>query len=99
MDNLIQTVIALTTDDLPTNRMKHLSQWFQEGYVGKMKMPPIIKSNFYLDNIVIYSKGQTGGSLAYMSDKLHHYVEGKDDSRWYQRNYTRTHTVRTKGRD
>ena len=83
--NFIQAVIELTTDDSPRNRMKHLSQWFQEGYVGKTKtkMPPGIKSNVYSDNIVIYSEGQTGGSLAYMSDKLHHYVEGKDDTRWY----------------
>ena len=49
----------------------------------KLEIPPGIKSNVYLDNIVIYSGGQTGGSLAYMSDKLHHYVEGKDDTRWY----------------
>ena len=49
----------------------------------KTKMPPGIKSNVYLDDIVIYSEGQTGGSLAYMSDKLHHYVEGKDNSCWY----------------
>ena len=49
----------------------------------KTKIPPGIKSNAYLEDIVIYSKGQTGGSLAYMSDKLHHYVEGKDDSGWY----------------
>ena len=85
LDNFIQAVIKLTTDELPINRMKHLSQWFQEGYVGetKTKMPPGIKSNVYLDDIVIYSEGQTGGSLTYMSDKLHHYLEGKDDSRWY----------------
>ena len=49
----------------------------------KIKMPPGIKSNVYLDDIMIYSEGQTGGSVTYMSDKLHHYVEGKDDSRWY----------------
>merc|ERR1712240_39958 len=85
LNNFIQAVIELTTDESPINRMKHLSQWFQEGYVGEMKikMPPGIKNNVYLDNIVIYSEGQTGGSLAYMSDKLHYYVEGKDDSRWY----------------
>ena len=82
LDNFIQAVIALTTDDLPRNRMKHLSQWFQEGYVGEIKMPLGIKSNVYLDNIVIYSEGQTEGSLSYMSDRLHHYVEGVD-GRWY----------------
>ena len=59
LDNFIQAVIKLTTDESPMNRMKHLSQWFQEGYVGKTKtkMPQGIKSNLYLDNIVIYSKG------------------------------------------
>ena len=51
--------------------------------MGEIKMPPGIKSNVYLDNIVIYSEGQTGGSLVYMSDRLHHYVEGTDDSCWY----------------
>ena len=49
----------------------------------KTKMPPGIKSNVYLDYFVIYSKEQTGGSLAYMKDKMPHYVKMKDDSRWY----------------
>ena len=85
LDNFIQAVFELTTDELPINRMKHLSQWFKERYVGetKTKMPPGLKSNIYLDDIVIYSEEQTGGTLAYMRDKVPHYVKVKDDSRWY----------------
>ena len=58
LDNFIQAAIELAPDESPINKMKQLSQWFQEGYVGetKTKMPPGIKSNVYLDDIVIYSK-------------------------------------------
>ena len=46
--------------------------------MGEIKMPRGVKSNVYLDDIVIYSEGQTEGSLSYMSDRLHYYVEGVD---------------------
>ena len=45
-------------------------------------MPQGVKSNVYLDDILIYSEGETGGSLSYMTQPLHHYVQGVD-GRWY----------------
>ena len=82
VEKFIQTIIALTKEDSPENRMKHWAQWFQEGYVGDVRMPWGVKSNVYLDNIVIYSEGETGGSLSHMTQPLHHYVQMKD-GRWY----------------
>ena len=63
LDNFIQAAIELTPNDSPINKMKQLSQWFQEGCVGETKMPPGIKGSVYLDDIVIYSKDPTGRSL------------------------------------
>ena len=82
MNKFIQTIIVLTKENLTETRVKHWSQWFQEGYVGDIKMPWGVKSNVYLDDIVIYSEGETEGSLSYMSQPLHHYVQGVD-GRWY----------------
>ena len=50
--------------------------------MGDVRMPRGVKSNVYLDNIVIYSEGETGGSLSHMTQPLHHYVQMKD-GRWY----------------
>ena len=58
LDNFIQAAIELVPNDLPMNKMKQLSQWFQEGCVGETKMPPGIKGSVYLDNIVIYSENR-----------------------------------------
>ena len=82
VDKFIQTIIALTKEDLTKTRLKHWSQWFQKGYVGDIKVPRRVKSNVYLDDIIIYSKGETEGSLSYMSQPLHHYVQGVDGC-WY----------------
>ena len=87
VDKFIQTIIALTKEDLPKTRVKHWSQWFQEGYVGDIKMPRGGKSNVYLDDIVIYSEGETGGSLSHMTQPLHHYVQGVD-GHWYPKKRT-----------
>ena len=77
LDNFIQAAIELVPDESPIDKMKQLSQWFQEGYVGetKTKMPPGIKGSVYLDNIVIYSEDPTGRSLTYMEDTVPHYVK------------------------
>ena len=53
LDNFIQAAIELAPNDLPINKMKQLSKWFQEGCVGEAKMPPGIKGHVYLDSIVI----------------------------------------------
>ena len=83
LDNFIQAAIELAPNDSPMNKMKQLSQWFQEGCVGETKMPPGIKGSVYLDNIVIYSKDPTGRSLTYMEDIIPHYMKTEDSSRWY----------------
>ena len=46
-------------------------------------MLPGIKSNVYIDDILIYSEEQKGGSLAHMRDKVPLYLKVEDDSRWY----------------
>ena len=63
------------------NKMKQMSQWFQEGCVGETKMPPRIKGSAYLDDKVIYSEDPTGRSLTYMEDTMPHYVKTEDGSR------------------
>ena len=40
LDNFIQAAVELSQEDSPSHKMKHLLQWFQEGCVGKTKMPP-----------------------------------------------------------
>ena len=47
LDNFIQAAIELAPNDSPMNKMKQLSQWFQEGYVGETKMPPGVKGSVY----------------------------------------------------
>ena len=83
LDNFIQAAVELAQDDSPINKMKHLSQWFQEGCVGETKMPPGVKGQVYLDDIVIYSEDPTGRSLTYMEDTMPHYVREEDGSRLY----------------
>ena len=62
MENFSQAAVALTPNNLP-DKMKQLSQWsFQEGYIGKTKMPPGIKSIIYVDEDPI------GRSLGYMDN-------------------------------
>ena len=51
--------------------------------MGQTKMPPGIKNQVYLEDIVIYSKDLTGRSLTYMEDKMPHYVKTEDDIGWY----------------
>ena len=82
MDNFIQAAIALAPNDSP-NKMEQLSQWFQEGSIGKTKMPLRVKGIVYLDEILIYSEDPTGRSLTYIEDMMPHYRKTEDDSRWY----------------
>ena len=87
LDNFIQAAIALAPNDLPMNKMKQLSQWFQEGCVGETKTPPGIKGRAYLDDIVIYSEDLTGRGLTYMEDTMPHYVKtAADGTRKFGRN-------------
>ena len=51
--------------------------------MGETKMPPGVKSQVYLDDIMIYSEDPTGLSLTYMEDTMPHYVRKEDGSRLY----------------
>ena len=51
--------------------------------MGKTKMPPGVKSQVYLEDIVIYSEDPTGRSLTYMQDTMPHYLREEDGSRLY----------------
>ena len=51
--------------------------------MGKTKMPPGIKSQVYLGDIMIYSKDPTGLSLTYMEDMIPYYVRKEGGSRLY----------------
>ena len=81
LENFIQAAVTLATDDSP-NKVEHLSQCFQEGCVGKIKIPPGIKSITHLDDILVYSEDPTGRSLSYMDDTMP-YKKTEDGSRWY----------------
>ena len=82
LDNFIQAAVALAPNDSP-NKMEQLSQWFQEGSVGNIKMPLGVKGTVYLDEILVYSEDPTGRSITYMEDLMPHYMKTEDGSRWY----------------